>query len=441
VEAAGWRPPLEPVRGKFMRRRRSLSVLALVAALTLVGAACGQEEAGGPGGGGGFEPGPLGAVTVGPDEPLEFGVIQVISGDTASLGEDQVRGIEIAVDDLGGEFRGHPIEMQVEDGQCTAEGGTTAAQAIVSNEQNVGIIGTSCSGEAVPASQIMSEAGFTMISGSNTSPILTSVGGEEGEAHQEGYFRTAHNDEIQGAAAARFVYEELGIGRAATINDGDPYTEGMTSAFGQSYEELGGTVTLATAVGPEDTDMRPVLTEVEASGAELIFFPIFQPAGDFVAKQAREIGFQAKALMGADGLLSDTFVTLPATEGMYFSGPETPSGQAYTEFVQKYEEAYGEPPIQAFHAHAYDATMILFEALEQVAVEEDDGTLNIDRQELRDAVGATEGYQGITGTLTCDEFGDCANIRIQVFQNTPQRKTIDQVRSEALFTFDPEQQG
>jgi branched-chain amino acid transport system substrate-binding protein len=424
-----------------MKRSRTHLLLGALVALTLVAAACGEEaDTGGGGGGGGFQAGELGAVTVGPDEPVQFGVIQVISGDTASLGEDQVRGIELAIADLGGEFRGHPIETQVEDGGCTAEGGTTAAQSIVSDEQNIGIIGTSCSGEAVPASQIMSEAGFTMISGSNTSPILTSVAGKEGEAHYDGYFRTAHNDEVQGEAAARFVYEELGIDQTATINDGDPYTAGMTTAFKQSYEELGGTVTLATAVGPEDTDMRPVLTEVEASGAQLIFFPIFQPAGDFVAKQAREMGFASRTLMGADGLLSDTFVTIPATEGMYFSGPQTPSGQAYTDFVNKYEEAYGEKPIQAFHAHAYDATMILFEALEQVVVEEDDGTLNIDRQELRDAVGATENYEGITGTLTCDEFGDCAIRIIQVFQNTAQRETIDQVRSEALFTFDPAQQ-
>jgi branched-chain amino acid transport system substrate-binding protein len=426
----------EFLKGEDMKRSRAHLVLGTLLALTLIAAACGEEEGGG-GGGGGFQAGELGAVTVGPDEPVQLAVIQVISGDTASLGEDQVRGIEIAIEDLGGEFRGHPIETQVEDGACTAEGGTAAAQSIVSDQQNVGIIGTSCSGEAVPASQIMSEAGFTMISGSNTSPILTSVAGEEGEAHHPGYFRTSHNDEIQGAAAARFVYEELGIKKAATINDGDPYTEGMTTAFKLSYEELGGTVTEATAVSPDDTDMRPVLTEVEASGAELVFFPIFQPAGDFIAKQAREIGFEPETLMGADGLLSDTYVSIPATEGMYFSGPETPSGQAYTEFVSKYEEAYGEKPIQAFHAHAYDATMIMFQAIEDVAVEDDDGTLHIDRQELRDAVGATENYEGLSGTLTCDEFGDCGGPPIEVFQNTKKLETIDQVKSEPIFSYTP----
>jgi branched-chain amino acid transport system substrate-binding protein len=46
---------------------------------------------------------------------------------------------------------------------------------------------------------------------------------------------------------------------------------------------------LATAVNKGDTDMRPVLTEVQAAGAGLLFFPIFQPEADFIAKQAQEV--------------------------------------------------------------------------------------------------------------------------------------------------------
>jgi branched-chain amino acid transport system substrate-binding protein len=422
-----------------MNQSRWIVWLAALAAAALVAAACGEEE-----GGGGdveFQAGPLGAVTIGPDEPLEIGAIQATSGDTASLGEDQVRAIEIAIDDLGGEFRGHPIELSVEDGQCSAEGGTTAAQALVSNPQIVGIIGSSCSGAGVPSSEIMAEAGLTMISGSNTSPELTSLEGEEGDAYNPGYFRTSHNDEIQGAAAATFVFEELDITEAASIHDGDPYTQGLVSVFNNSFEELGGTISLTSAVSPDQTDMRPVLTEVEASGAQLLFFPIFQPAGDFIARQAGDVGFDEEILMGADGLLSDTYVEIPATEGMYFSGPGTPAGDAYSEFVSKYEEEYGERPIQSFHAHAYDAANILFQALEEIVVEDDDGTLHIDRQALRDAVGQTEGFEGLTGVLTCDEFGDCADPNIQIFQNTKEKEMIDDVRGDALYTFDEEAAG
>ncbi|MGH2528295.1 MAG: branched-chain amino acid ABC transporter substrate-binding protein [Actinomycetota bacterium] len=415
-----------------MRKPRWLVSIALFGALALVAAACGEEEA--PE----FQPGALGAVTVEPGAPIKIAVFEALSGDTASLGEDQLRAVQIAVDDKGGEVLGHPIEIVELDDGCAAEQGTTGAQRIVADPEIVGVIGTSCSGAAIPAMEILSEEGYTMISGSNTSPLLTSIVGEEAEAHLPGYFRTAHNDEIQGAAAANFVFSELGVTKAATIHDGDPYTEGLATAFGKSFEELGGEVVLATSVGVDQKDMKPVLTEVAAAGAELVYFPIFQPAGDFIAAQAKEVaGLDAAVLMGADGLLSDTYVELPQTEGMYFSGPATPTGSDYAEFVSKYDEKFGEEPIQAFHAHAYDATNVLFAAIEEVAVQEEDGTVHVDRQELRDAVGATSGFQGLTGTITCDEFGDCADPKIDVVQNTNEAVTLTEVKANVLYTFEP----
>jgi ABC-type branched-subunit amino acid transport system substrate-binding protein len=226
---------------------------------------------------------------IGPGDPFKLAAMEVITTESASLGEDQVRGIELAISDYGGEFEGHEITLQVEDEGCDSEVGTTAAEKVVSDPQIVGIIGTSCSGAGVPAAQIMSEAGLVMISGSNTSPFLTSLAGEQASDWQPGYLRTAHNDQIQGLAAATYAFEELGVTSAATIHDGDPYTQGLAEAFGTAFQDLGGEVSLATAINVGDTDMRPVLTEVQNSGAQFIYFPIFEPEGNFIADQARDI--------------------------------------------------------------------------------------------------------------------------------------------------------
>jgi branched-chain amino acid transport system substrate-binding protein len=423
-----------------LRERKFLWLIAvLVASLALVAAACGGDDDEGAGETTTEEPtaGALGTVEIAPGEPIKIASLQSISGATASLGTDQVRGIEIAIEDFG-EIMGHPVELQSEDDGCSAEGGTTGAQRIVADPQVVGIIGTSCSGAGVPASQIASEAGLVMISGSNTSPSLTSdLEGNANDAFQPGYARIAHNDLIQGQAAAEYVFNELGLTKIATIHDGDPYTEGLATAMGNAFTELGGEIVLATAVNKGDTDMRPVLTEVAASGAELLYFPIFQPEADFIVKQARDIqGLTAATMMAADGVLSDTFVTIPETEGMYFSGPAQPEGSAYEEFVAKYEEANGEKPIQAFHAHSYDSATLLMTLIQQVA-EDRDGTLVIDREALRNALYETEDFEGLTGTITCDEFGDCADPKINILQNSEEAQTIDQVQQNVLFTFEP----
>jgi branched-chain amino acid transport system substrate-binding protein len=427
-------------RKEPMKRRTSILAPALAGVLALLVAACAPDE-----GGGEFTAGPLGAVTVAPGAPIKIADLQTITADTASLGQDQVRAVDIAIADKGGKLLDHPIEHQVEDELCKAEGGTTAGQKVAADPQVVAVIGTSCSGAAVPAMEILTGKGIVMISGSNTSPILTSnLEGQKATANQKGYFRTAHNDIIQGQAAASFAYEKLGAKKAVTIHDGDPYTEGLANAFGTSFKELGGEVALATAISKGDTDMRPVLTEVAAAKPDIVFFPIFQPEGDFIVKQAKDFPALAdtKRLMGADGLLSDTFIVIKETEGMYFSGPATPRLAAtkppYEEFVGKYEKKYGEKPIQSFHAHAYDAANMLFAAIEKVAVRDDDGTLHIDRQKLMDQLYATEGFQGLTGTLSCDEFGDCASPLIDIVRNTAEAKTIDQVRGNVLFTYDPQ---
>jgi branched-chain amino acid transport system substrate-binding protein len=375
-------------------------------------------------------------VEISPDDAIKLASLQVISGELTSLGTDQVRGIELAIADKG-DIKGHSVTLQSEDDLCGAEGGQTGAERIVADEQIVGIVGTSCSGAAVPASEIMSKAGLVMVSGSNTSPALTTFDGiSPGDTHQDGYFRTAHNDTIQGAAAAAFAYNELGIRKAATIHDGDPYTEGLAGVFNTSFEELGGEIVLATAVGKEDQDMKPVLTDVAAAGAELLFFPIFQPAGDFIVLQSKEIdGFDGITLMAADGLLSDTFVESIGADGtgMYFSGPATPEGSAYTDMVAAYTAAYGEAPIQAFHAHAYDAAMLILDAIDEVAQEGSDGTILIGRQALRDALAATSGHAGITGSLSCDEFGDCAAPRISVVRLDDPAAGITGLRENVVF--------
>lgn len=428
---------------------RRVGLLVLV--LALVAAACGDDDAGDgdttttAADGGEFTPGPLGAVTIAPGGAVEIRALQAISGPVAFLGTDQVRGIELAIADYG-DINGHPVSLGTpEDDGCSAEGGQAGAQAIIAQEGVLGVIGTTCSGAGASASPLLSAAGMVLVSGSNTSPSLTSdLEGTAGENYHPGYYRTAHNDLFQGATAARFAFEELGVTTVAAIHDGDPYTDGLATAFANAFTELGGTVSVYTAVNKGDTDMTAVLTEVSGGAPELVYFPIFQPEGDFIVQQAGGIaGLEDVIWMGADGLLVDDFMELPESEGMYFSGPDLRfgtnagfTGTSYDELVANYEAAYGEAPIAAFHAHTYDATMLLLNAIESVAVVEDDGTMHVDRQALRDALDATSGFSGVIGTLACDDFGDCGSQAISVVLHEDS-SDVSFGKANVVFSFSP----
>jgi branched-chain amino acid transport system substrate-binding protein len=385
----------------------------------------------------------IGCVTIGPDEPVKLAALQTLTGEVGTYGIEQVSSSELAIAERGAELLGHPLELQREDELCTEEGGTTGALKIVADPQVVAILGTLCSGPAVPAAKIMSEKGLVMISPSNTAPSLTAMGGEQGADWQPGYFRTAHNDADQGRAAAIFAFQELGVRRAATINDGDTYTEGLTGVFNRVFTELGGEIVLATAVNKGDSDMRPVLTSVIDSGAELVFFPLFQPEADFIVLQSKEVdGFENITLMAADAVLATTFIEAIGTDGvgMYWVGPTSPTGPDYDNFVTNFEQKFARPPGNSpYHAHAYDATTILLDAIEKVAIQDTDGTLHLGRQALREAVYATSGYQGLTGSLTCSEFGDCGAAKFKVVRLDDPAAGIEGLADNAVYTYTPEQ--
>ncbi|VAW33622.1 Branched-chain amino acid ABC transporter, amino acid-binding protein (TC 3.A.1.4.1) [hydrothermal vent metagenome] len=354
----------------------------------------------------------IGCVEIAPGDAIRVASALVITGPNESLGLDSQYGVEIAIADRG-EINGHAIELQTEDDGCTAEGGQAAGQKIASDPSIVGVIGTSCSGAGVPMAQIVCEAGIAMISPSNTAASLT-----DPATRQSCYFRTAHNDNIQGRAMAEFVINELGLSKAAVIHDGDPYTEGLASVFRDSFIDLGGEVVAFEAEASDATNVEPLLTTVAASGPEIIYYPVFIPLGALITKTAQEIdGLEDVVLASADGVQSPDFIDASggAAEGMYASGPDLGFGnEIYNTFLETYEAEYGTEPTAPFHAHAFDATNMLLDAIEAVAQVGDDGSMLIGRQALIDQIASTSGMVGITGTLTCDEFGDCADPQIGV---------------------------
>ncbi len=359
--------------------------------------------------------GEFGTVEVASGQPIKLGTALVITTADADLGTDSQYGAQVAAE-IKGQVLGHDIEFVFQDDQCSTEGGTTAAQALVSDPQIVAVIGTSCSSAGIPAAQITSDAGILMVSPSNTAPSLTAP-----ETHEEFYARTAHNDTVQGAAMATYACEELGAETAATVHDGSAYAEQLQQVFADEFvAQCDGRITRQEAVAPTDTDMRTVLTTIAADPPDLLYYPIFTAGGALMTQQARQTsGLEDTELAGADGMQSPTFLEAAgdAALGVYASGPDLAfAGDFYSdEFLPAYEELSGSAsPLSVFHAHAFDAANMIFQAIEDSATENADGSLTIDRGALRDAFFAIEGFEGITGNLSCNETGDCADPKISV---------------------------
>ena len=68
------------------------------------------------------------------------------------------------------------------------------------------------------------------------------------------------------------------------------------------------------------------------------------------------------------------------------------------EFVDAYRKAYGNNQIATFSAYAYDAVLLVDDAIRRAG--------STDRKAVAAALGSTKGYQGVTGEYSYDGKGD-----------------------------------
>jgi branched-chain amino acid transport system substrate-binding protein len=245
-----------------------------------------------------------------------------------------------------------------------------------------------------------------MISPSNTAPQLTAVT----HPWQDSYARTAHSNLLQGQVGAEFAFRVLGGRRAVILHDGSTYTQTLAQSFADHWRALGGTVSYEVQIVVSQPDLEETLTGLAFSPPDVIYLALFAPEAIFVANGLVDKPALADiSLLGAENLLLPDFPLAAGTavQGMYLTGTAV-TGADYDAFMAQWDVTYGQMPPGQFHAHAYDATNILLDAIEAASQQGSDGTILVGRQALRQAIRATADFPGLTGTLSCGVAGDCA---------------------------------
>ena len=362
---------------------------------------------------------PIRVVKIAKGQPLVIGGYFVMSGADSAVGVDQRRGAEIAIDDLGGTFLGHPIKFVVEDSQCNPEGGQLAGTKLAANQQMVVAVGPSCSSEAIAAAPLLWKAGIPNVGVSSSSPKLTEPGRAEG---LNGFLRIIFNDGWMAKSVAEYFRNELKLDEVALVHDGSIFGQTLVDNVKKHYEGLGGKVCALEAIAPTDVEMRPMLTRIATCKPKMIYLPVFVAAGGHIARQAKEIsGLEGVTLMGQDSMFSRDFITAAgkAVVGFQFATTvfeDEAKGKGYNDMKERYKAKFGEYPVQGFHHYAYDAIMVATKGVEKVAVKDDQGNTYVPIKALRDALFATKNYEGLTGPVTCDQYGDCGRLTLAVYE-------------------------
>ena len=369
--------------------------------------------------------GDLGGVVVGAGEAVHVRSLLSHTGWKEAADVSRIA-IELAVRDFG-DIHGHDVALGTQlNEMCTPAGGAAGAEQIIADARVVGVIGTSCSGAGAAASALLSAAGLVMISPSNTSPSLTSdLAGNANANNYPGYFRISNNDLYTGRAVADFAYNELGLRSMGIVDVDDAYIEGLANAFRDAFEGLGGEVAATARIEFDQTDMTDALATLAAAEPEGIFFPLYDDEGIPFVEQARALAsLDEVELIAADGVLVTDFLETPESEGVYMAGPvlnfpvnvNAVTGQNEAAVRAAADATYGDPLRTLFWQHAYDATTLLLDAIRSVA-EPQGGVLHVDRAALRQKIGETAGFQGLTGMISCDAFGDCGTGRTDIYHH------------------------
>lgn len=391
-------------------RHRSLLILTTVlttGALTLT--ACGSRDDSKNSSGGGDTQ----TVVIGLDAPL--------TGDLSALGLGIKNSADLAVKTANKDktVPGVKFELQPLDDQAQPSVGQQNATKFIDNKGVLGIVGPLNSGVAQSMQKPLNDASLTQVSPANTGTELTQGNNwKTGDKQRpfKTYFRTATTDQIQGAFAAKYLYNDAKVKDVYLIDDQKPYGAGLAASFKATFTELGGKIVGADHVNPDDRDFNAVVTKVKKSGAKAVYYGGEYPAGAPLSQQLKD---SVKIpLMGGDGMYSADFIKLnKKAQGDIATSVGKPVEEldSAKKFIADYKTAGYKDAYEAYGGSTYDATWAIIEAV-KVVVADNKGKLPDDARAKVLAAMSKVQFDGVTGPVSFDEYGDTTNTMMTAYQ-------------------------
>jgi len=335
-------------------------------------------------------------------ESIKVGFSGPMVGDVSNYGIDMSQGAELGLADSG-QIEGFDVELVAEDDQGSPEGGAAVANKFVSDQEVVAVAGPAFSGATRAATPIYEAANIPMVSMSATAPDLT-------QSDSAVFNRVIFSDLVQGSQAASFLADTLGKSKIALLHDGTTYGQGLCTV---AQGALGDKAVAFEAITPGETDYSAVLTQIAALEPDAMLYCGYHPEAAALVNGFAKAGLEGLPFVSDDGIFGSSFVELAGenAEGVIATSPSEPaSSSAKDAFDAKYLETYGTAAgeLSTYTWTAYDAGLVIHAAIKKVAILGGDGNLYIPRAALVEAVRATSGVAGVTGTMSCDATGECA---------------------------------
>ncbi|MFB7373930.1 branched-chain amino acid ABC transporter substrate-binding protein [Streptomyces sp. NPDC056222] len=393
-------------------RHRSLLILTTVittGALTLT--ACGSRDDKGTSDNSSGNT----TVVIGVDAPL--------TGSLSALGQGIKNSVDLAVQtaNKNKEVPGVTFKIEALDDQAVPATGKANATKLVGIKDVLGVVGPLNSGVSQSMQADFDKANLTQVSPANTNPSLSqgdNWGKGDFKRPFKTYFRTATTDVIQGKFAANYLFKDAGKKKVFVVNDKQTYGAGLAAIFSDEFKRLGGTVVGTDSVTVKETDFSSTANKIKGSGADSVYFGGQYPEGGLLSDQVKKTGAKIPT-MGGDGIYDPEFIKASgeANDGDLATSVGFPVEKLPTakKFIADYTAAGYKDPYAAYGGYSYDAAWSIIQAVKAV-VAANNGKLPDDaRAKVTEAMSKVS-FEGVTGKVSFDEYGDTTNKQLTVYQ-------------------------
>ena len=359
----------------------------------------------------------LGTVGAFAADPIKIGSVLSVTGPAAFLGDPELKTLQLYVEDINkkGGVIGRPLQLVHYDDGSDANKANGFGKRLIEDDKVDILVGGTTTGSTMSMVPLVEKAGIPFVSLAGAVVIVEPV--------KKFVFKTPHTDRM----AAEKVFEDMkkrGLTKVALLSE----TSGFGASGKKETEAVAGkygiTLVANETYGPKDTDISPQLTKIKnTAGVQAVFVFGLGQGPAIVTKNYKQLGITLP-LYQSHGVASDEFLKLagPAAEGVRLPSPaqliydKLPAKDPQKPVVTAYETAYKavyKTDVSTFGGYAYDGLMLAVDAIKRAG--------SVDKAKVRDALEATKGFVGTSGTFNMsptDHMGlDLSSFRMLEVKN------------------------
>lgn len=326
-------------------------------------------------------------------EPIRIGAIFSVTGPASFLGEPEKNTAKMLEEDINkaGGLLGRKVEIIVYDDETDATKAVTAYDRLIKKDKVVAVVGPSTSGATLAIVPKAEAAKIPLVSAAAAKKIVVPV--------KQWVFKTPQSDEL--AVKAIFKHaKKVGIKNIAIITASDAFGAAGREELKLLAPGAGFTIVADEVFGPKDTDMTAQLTKIKGTTAQAIICWGTNPGPAVIARNRVQLGIKIP-LYNSHGVASKKFIELAGAENA--EGVLLPAGRLIVEdqvaknhpqkgvlsgYIKEYQAKYKQP-ISTFGGHAWDAVMLVVQAIR-------DGK-SAEPAAIRNALEKIRKFQGTAG--------------------------------------------